>query len=145
MSSSSNAVVAFNAPNKLLTKENRYSCLAWMQKSTDNIGFFDDSYPNDASTAERVFWIVRSWCWNHPLPRTYRSWTGEDIVDKLGKEYDTSTHYLPILMRSYRAWRFLEPFFAANGYFIYHPDAQDYIMLARGGGTRTYITIRLET
>jgi hypothetical protein len=63
------------------------------------------------SFAGSLYWAVRSWLWNHPVTSNYGIWDEGDPEEQ-EKWYKQQARVLSI-------WKFLEPFFAQQGYTLY--------------------------
>lgn len=62
-----------------------------------------------------IYWTVRSWLWNHPVPNGYHAWFGSGKREEFWQDR----------IMFVRSWGFLRPFFDSHGYDLYvfkNPD-----------------------
>ena len=69
------------------------------------------------SVFESMFWTIRSWYWDYPVPFDLNQWELTNPED--GKLYAKEAFAIQ------RAWKFLEPFFASRGYILYPTQIPD--------------------
>ena len=56
-----------------------------------------------------IYWTVRSWLWNYPVPYDFDSWFGSGKRDEFFQDR----------AKFIRVWHFLRPFFVSHGYDLY--------------------------
>ncbi|RDB30827.1 hypothetical protein Hypma_005798 [Hypsizygus marmoreus] len=79
---------------------------------------------------ERLLWTFRSWRAGYPVPLDLDQWSLTDPAN--GDLYFKESRV------ALRAWKFLEPFFAARGYILYHnqPGAGVFCLLPNPAGPK---------